>query len=141
MANEISIVKGSFASLIASEAENDGAFCTLSGALSGAITNTAEQSYPLLDFKLDVTAGTFSADDKVHLYRVAGDGTDQAPTATSTHKQQYVGSFTLSGSADEYYLYGVANVDANDKFIWEADVTTSVTAQLYVRARTAAPAA
>ena len=141
MANEMTTVKGSYASLIASEAENDGAFCTISGALSGTVTDATEQTYPLLDFKLDVTAGTFSAGDTVNLYRIPGDGTDQAPTATSTHKHMYVGSFTLSGTADEYYLYGVNNVDANDKFIWEADVATSVTAQLYVRARTAAPAA
>lgn len=140
MANEISIVKGSFASLIASEAENAGAFCTLSAALS-SVLSAALQVYPLLDFKLDVTAGTLSAGDKVHLYRVPGDGTDSAPTADSAYKNQYVGSFILDTNNDEYFLYGVANVDANDKFIWEADVSTSVTAQLYVRARTAAPAA
>lgn len=140
MANEITIKHSAYVSLIASEAENDGAFCTISGALSSAITDTTEQIYPALDFKLDVTAGTFSAGDTVNLYRVPGDGTDSAPTPTSTHKHQYVGSFTLSGSADEYYLYGVANIDKNDKFIWEADVTTNVTAQLYVRARTSVPA-
>lgn len=141
MAGEAITIKGTYASLIASEAENDGAFCTISGALSGTITDADEQLYPLLDFKLDVTAGTFSAGDIVNLYRVPGDGTDVAPTPTSTHKHMYVGSFTLSGTADEYYLYGVANVDANDKFIWEADVATSVTAQLFVRARSAVAAA
>jgi hypothetical protein len=130
-----------YVSLIASEAENDGAFCTISGKISSVITDASEQKYVALDFKLDVTAGTFSAGDTVILYRVPGDSTDQAPTPTSTHKHKYAGTFTLNGSADEYYVRGVPNEDENDKFIWEANVGTSVTAQLYVRARTNAPAA
>jgi hypothetical protein len=131
---DLVVTSGSYTSLIASEAENDGAFCTISGTIASVLAATVED-YPLLDFKLDVTAGTFAADDTVDLYRVPGDGTDQAPTPTSSYLQQYVGSFVLSGSADEYYLYGVNNPDNNDKFIWVPNVTTNITAQLFVRGR------
>lgn len=133
---DVVITSSAYSSFIASEAENDGAFCTISGTVASELAATVED-YPLLDFKLDVTAGTFAAGDTVELYRVPGDsdGPDQAPTPTSSYKHQYVGSFVLSGSNDEYYLYGVPNLDNNDKFIWSPNVTTSVTAELFLRGR------
>lgn len=145
MANEASIAKGSYAALVSSFSIAEGAFSS-AGTLSTAITTAAEQLYPTLDFKLDVNTATgFAAGDSVNLYRVAGDGTDQAPVATSTNKQQYVGSFTIASStADEYYLYGVANVDINDQFMIESDpagTTTTLAGNLLVRARTVKPAA
>lgn len=141
MANEATIVKGSYAQLIASEAEADGAFSTISAALNTILTDGSE-AYPLLDFKLDVTSGTPTENGAVDLYRVPYDGTDQAPTPAGSYLEQYVGSFVLDNASDEYFIYGVPNVDENDKFIWQNnDGSVTLTCTLYVRGRTVAPAA
>lgn len=141
MANEAELVVGTYAQLIASEAEVDGAFCTLSGALNAALTDGSED-YPLLDFKLDVTSGTPTENGTVDLYRVPYDGTDQAPTPAGSYLQQYVGSFVLDNAADEYYLDGVTNVRKTDKFIWQNnDGSATLTCTLYVRGRTVVPGA
>ena len=136
MAGETIIEKGSYTQLIASEAEADGNFCTISSSLDTLVTDGSEL-YPLLDFKLDVTAGTISSGSYVELFRVPMDGTDQAPTPTSAYLQHSVGTFQLlAATQDEYYLFGVPNVDENDKFIWRnMDGTNSLTCTLYVRGR------
>lgn len=140
MANEAEVVVGTYAQLIASEAEADGAFCTISGALNAALTDGSED-YPLLDFKLDVTSGTPVENGPVNLYRVPYDGTDQAPTPAGSYKQMFVGSFIIDNAADEYYLDGVPNVRKTDKFIWENDNGASLTCTLYVRGRSVQPGA
>jgi len=142
MANESIVVTSSYAQLIASEAEVDGAFCTISGALSGTITDATEQKYPLLDFKLDVTSGTPTENGTVDLYRVPYDGTDQAPTPAGSYLQHYVGSFVLDNAADEYFLFGVQNIHTGDKFIWQNnDGSATLTCTLYVRTRGIEPGA
>lgn len=139
MANEAELVVGTYAQLIASEAEVDGAFCTISGALNAALTDGSED-YPLLDFKLDVTSGTPTENGKVLLFRVPYDGTDQAPTPAGSYLQQYVGSFILDNASDEYYLDGVPNVRKTDKFIWQNDDgSVTLTCTLYVRGRSIIP--
>lgn len=138
MANEAELVVGTYAELIASEAEADGAFCTISGALNAALTDGSED-YPLLDFKLDITAGTPIENGPVLLFRVPYDGTDQAPTPAGSYLQMYVGAFIIDNAADEYYLDGVPNVRKTDKFIWQNDNGATLTATLYVRGRTVAP--
>ena len=140
MAGETIVVYGTYTSLIASEAEADGAFCTLSASLDTILTDGTE-NYSQLDFKLDVTSGTPVENGTVHLYRVPMDGTDQAPTPAGSYLQQHVGSFVLDNATDEYYLLGVTNIDENDKFIWQNDQATTITCTLYVRGRTYTTAA
>jgi hypothetical protein len=140
MANEAIIDKGSYTSLIASEAEVDGAFSTISASVDTVLTDGTEL-YALFDFKLDVTSGVPIENGLVHLYRVPMDGTDQAPTPAGSYKPHYVDSFTLDSAVDEYYVFGVPNVDENDKFIWQNDQATTITCTLYVRGRTYAPSA
>lgn len=140
MAGETIVTYGSYTSLIASEAETDGAFCTLSASLDTILTDGSE-NYAQLDFKLDVTSGTPVENGAVHLYRVPMDGTDQAPTPAGSYLQHYVGTFILDNATDEYYLFGVTNIDENDKFIWQNDQATTITCTLYVRGRTYTAAA
>jgi hypothetical protein len=140
MAGEGIVTYGSYTSLIASEAEADGAFCTISASLDTVLTDGTE-NYAQFDFKLDVTSGTPVENGVVNLYRVPMDGTDQAPTPAGDYKPHYVGSFTLDNATDEYYLFGVANIDENDKFIWQNEQATTITCTLYVRGRTYVPAA
>lgn len=140
MANEATITKGSYVSLIASEQELDAAFCTLSGALSGVLS-AAEQTYPTLDFRFTTATDIPTEGGTVNLYRVPSDGTTDSPTPTSAYTKHYVGSFVLDNvAAAAYYLYGVENVSENDKFIWENGNGSTVTGELSVRARTVGPA-
>lgn len=132
---DVVVTSGSYTQLIASEAEADGSFCTISGTIASVLAATVED-YPLLDFKLDVTSGTPTENGQVDLYRVPGDGIDQAPTPAGSYLQHYVGSFVLDNASDEYYIYGVENADNNDKFIWvNNDGSVTLTCTLYVRGR------
>lgn len=135
MAGEVIITKGSYTSLIASEAVADGAFSAVSASVDTVLTDGSE-IYSILDFKLDLTSGTPVENGTVNLYRVSMDGTDQAPTPAGAYAQQYVGSFFLDDATGNYYLSGVTNVDENDKFIWGNDQATTVTCTLFVRGRT-----
>jgi len=135
MAGETVVQYGSYTALIASEAEADDSFSTISASLDTILTDGSE-NYPLLDFKLDVTSGTPVENGEVYLYRVPMDGTDQAPTPAGSYLQQYVATFILDNATDEYYVFGVANIDENDKFIWQNSQATTITCTLYVRGRT-----
>ncbi len=140
--NDMTVSFGSYASAISSEAKADGAFSSVSSDVATVITDSTQQTYPLLDFKLELTTTTPTENGQVHLYRIPGDATDTAPTPAGSYKQQYVGSFTLDNALDDYYLYGVANIDPNDAFILENDDgTATLTWILHMRSRTTTPAA
>lgn len=140
MANEASFTKGSYTSIISSAAIATGAVSAESSSIATAL-GAAEEVYTMLDFKLDVTAGTIVNGAYFNLYRRAGDGTDQAPAVTTSYLQQPVGVFVMSGAADEFYLYGVENCDENDTYYVVNNDAASITCQLFVRARTIEPAA
>ena len=103
MANEAKQATGSYATCIASSSTVDGAFNSGSKTAIGNAIAT-EDLYPLLDFKLDITSGTPGADTTVDVYRRPSDGVDQQPSPSTTYLHEYVGSFALNNSADEYYL-------------------------------------
>jgi hypothetical protein len=141
MADEAELVVGTYAVLIPSEQESDGNFCSISDPLDDDLTDGSED-YPLLDFKLDVTAGTPTENGVIDLYRVPFDDTDQSPTPAGSYLQQYVGSFVLDNAADEYYLLGVPNIHKSDKFIWQNnDGSATLTCTLSVRGRSIKPGA
>lgn len=136
MAGEPINITSSYVSIAAAEQEVDGGFSTLSDSLVSEASLTAnEQKYPLLDFRLITSADTPTAGDTVELYRIPSDGTNTAPLATSTNKREHIGTFTLvATAAEQYFKYSIANVDPNDKFMWEANGST-VTCELSVRTR------
>jgi hypothetical protein len=136
MAGEALVTYGTYTQLIASEAETDGSFSTISASIDTILTDGTE-NYSLFDFKLDITSGTPTENGVVDLYRVPMDGTDQAPTPAGSYLPHHAGSFVLDNATDEYYIYGVPNIDENDKFIWQNnDGSVTLTCTLYVRGRT-----
>ena len=136
MAGEASIVKGSYAVIIPSESKANAAFSSVSLPVATALS-AAEAAYIALDFKLELTTTAPTENGTVNLYRIAGDGTDSAPTPAGSYKQKYVGSFTLDNAVDDYFFYNVPNIDSNDTFILEnEDGTATLTWTLHVRART-----
>lgn len=142
MANESVITKGTYASFFTGSGVADGGFPSISAALNGTVTDATEQLFPLLDFKLAVTSGVPTENATVDLYRVPSDGTDDAPTPVGAYLQQYVGSFVLDDAGTtEYYLYGVSNVDDNDKFIVENNSGATLDFTVSVRARGVEPGA
>jgi len=140
MSGETIIAKGGYTSLVASGSTADDVFSTLSASVDTILTDGSEL-FPLFDFKLDITSGTPAENGIVELYRVPMDGTDQAPTPAGSYLQHLVGKFILDDATDEYYIFGVANVDENDKFIYVNRQATTITAQLYIRGRGWAKAA
>jgi hypothetical protein len=143
MANETIVKRSSYGEMIASEAVATTVYsagaCTPIQSIS-AITTT-EKDYPTLDFKLLISAETITNNEVVNLYRIASDGTNTESSASTTFNGHYVGSFVLEAASTVAYLYGVTNVDPNDKFIWENKSAASITASLQVRTRGIGPAA
>lgn len=135
MAGETIVVLGTFASIETSNAVADGAFSAGTKTSIVSALPATEEDAPLLDFKLDITAGTMSSGDLVHLYFRPSDGADLAPVPATTYKHQYVGTFALDGNADEFFLFGVPNNDKNGTYYWEVDGSTTITAQMYARSR------
>ena len=140
MAGETLRTNGSFTSIIASAAVADDALSAESTAIATALSTGDESDYPLLDFQLHHSATNAATDAYINLYRRSkADGTNQAPAPNTTdYLHDYVGSFRLDGGATGYYyLFGVANDDPSATYYVEnKDGTSSLTMQLYVRART-----
>jgi hypothetical protein len=147
MANEaVTAVSAAWHTVIASSSPADGAFDAAAKTAIGATTLSAtEELYPLLDFHLDISAAATAPTENatVDLYRIANANSAAAPTPAGSYKQQYVGSFVLNDQtgAQDYYIFGVANVDANDTFITQNNSGQTLTYLVAVRTRTIAPAA
>ncbi len=137
MANETIQTTGTYGTAQASSSTADAAIS------AGAVTKIAtavgatEATYPLLDFKVQVSVGTPVAGDTIDIYRRASDGTNQAPIPqTADFLSQYVGSVLLDNQTGYYYLYGVANPDDEDTYYMVNNGGATLTIVLTVRART-----
>ena len=76
MANEAIVTVGSYAEIISTAAVANGVMSAASTSIATALSAT-EEVYPLLDFKLDITAGTAPTLNKTFdLYRRPADGSD-----------------------------------------------------------------
>ena len=140
MANEVVQTTGSYATCIASTSTADTAFNTGTKTAIGSAIAT-EDLFALLDFKLDITSGTPTADTTIDLYRRPSDGTDQQPSPATDYLHEYVGSFVLDNATDEYYLYGIPNPDPNDEYHAHNNSGATLTFSVLVRGRTYEPAA
>lgn len=141
MAGETINERGSWAVVQASDAMATGEFSTgTRTAISAALTTGQESNYPLLDFKLTLTAGTPTDGATMAVYRIPAADTTASPTPddTSVYKAQYVGSFVMMDVAGSvYYLFGVDNADPAATYLLEnLDGTVTLTATLSARART-----
>jgi len=143
MAGETINERGSWATVQASDAMAPGEFSTgAKTAISTALSTGQESNYPLLDFKLEITVGTPTDGDAMHVYRIpSADGSNAAetPDDSSVYKAQYVGSFIMMDVApDQFcYLFGIDNSDPSATYLLEnADGTVTLTAILKARART-----
>lgn len=88
----------------------------------------------LVEFRLQVT-GTPSSAGPVHLYRRRRDGTYDSPVPTPAYRHEYVGTFNLSTTADDYFCGPISNFDPNDHFYWFNDTGSTITATLYGRTK------
>jgi hypothetical protein len=142
MANETIVKRSSYGEMIPSDVVATTAYsdATITPVASISGITTTEKDYPILDFKLKVTAETFADNEVINLYRIASDGTDTEASAAD-YNGHYVGSFVFDVASTVAYLYGVQNIDPYDQFIWENQSANSVTASLEVRTRGVGPAA
>jgi len=136
MAGELINVEGSFATVQASSAVADGAFSAGTRTTITTALGATESTYPILDFKLDITSGTPTENGVVHIYRRSSDGTDESPAPAGSYLQEYVGTITLDNTTDEYYLYGVNNPAPDSTYYWfNDDGAVTLTAALSARGR------
>lgn len=137
MAGEAIDVTGSWETVQAATSTADGVMCT--GArttITVALTGT-EDDYPLLDFKVAVSAGTPVENDNVDIYRRSKADTDESPAPTTTYLNEYVGSMTFDNTAaSEYYLYDVRNADKNATYYMLNNGGATLTIALKARGRT-----
>lgn len=103
--------------------------------IGAALPTGSEKDWFLLDFKLKVTVGTPTENGVVVLYRIPGDGIDDAPTPSGNYLPHRVEQFVLDNATGTYFCYGVANVDPNDRFIIKNSAGATLTLELSVRSR------
>jgi len=126
------------ASSTANGALSTGTRTTISSALTTALGSVTEASYPILDFRLNVSVGTPTENGRVYVYRRSkADGVNESPAPLGSYKPDYVGSFTLDNTASsQYYYYSVNNVDKNATYYLENDDgTNTLTLELSARGR------
>lgn len=138
MAGEAINTKSAYTQIIASGAVGAGAWSADSSAITSVLTTGSEELYPLLDFQLLITSESFADGERIDLYRIPSDGTNEAvsPDDYTSNPPHPVGSFVAEAASAVLYLYGVANVDENDKFKYKNSGASSFTASLKVRSRT-----
>jgi len=143
MANEAEITRTSYATVVASDVVVDGGYSDATRTAIGTAVGAAGADYPLIDFKLSITAGTVTEGGTVDVYRIPSDGTNSSENIEAGYEPHYVGSFILPDTSSTYcYLYGVSNVDSNDEFMWKNnDGANTLTCLLEARTRTIVPGA
>lgn len=137
MAGEAIKVASAYATAQASSAPANGAFA--SGGLTDVVTafGVTVEDYLLLDFRLNVTAGVPTENAIVTIYRIPGDGTNNAPLPAGAYAPHRVGEMVLDNATGYYHLRGVENQDGGDRFVWYNSSGVALTATLEFRARTA----
>ena len=140
---DVILVRGSYATVQAASSTADDTVCAGARTNIGTALAATVEDYPILDFKLTVSVGTPTVNETVEVYRIPDDGTNAAPTTTTTYLEQYVGSFVLIGSAPSqyYYLYGLPNVDQNDEYLMINRGGATLTIALSARGRSSNVAA
>ena len=137
MANETLQAKGSYANILTGASV---ATATLSGESDSITTGiSGEALYPLLDFKITVSAGTPVVGTTIDIYRRPSDGTNDSPApVVADYLQNYAGTVVIDNAAVStyYYLYGVPNPDPADTFYFVHDNGSNLTIALSVRGRT-----
>lgn len=147
MANEaVLTTSAAWHTVIASSSPVDGAFDAATKTAVGATSLSAtEELFPLLDFHLDISAAATAPTENstVDLYRIPNANSAASPTPAGSYKSHYVGSFTLDNitGAQDYYIFGVPNVDVNDTFITQNNSGQTLTYSVALRTRTIEPAA
>jgi len=124
--------------VIASSSPTNGAFdAATKTAINATSLSANEQLYTLLDFHLNHTAGTATENATIDLYRISNADSGSTPTPAGSYKQTRVGRFVLDNVASQHqYIFGVANVDANDKFITQNNGGATLTYSVKLRTRT-----
>ena len=136
MANEALNASGAYTECTASASIASNGFSTAGNTSAIGTAIASVDTYTLVDFQLNVTAGTVSAGDVINLYRRASDGTSQSPIPSSTNKYDYVGSFTINSNSESRYKYSVANPDPNDEYYLENTGAGAITMNMKVRGKT-----
>lgn len=142
MSGESINAKSAYTQIIASGAVASGAWSADSSAITAVLTTGNEKLYPLLDFQLLITSEGFTDGDKISLHRIPSDGTNEAvsPDDYTEAPPHFVGAFVAEANSTALYIYGVPNIDENDKFKYKNGSGASFTASLNTRSRTQAPA-
>ena len=137
MANEAKrTTDGTYATVIASTSTGDGIFNTGTKTDIAAAIGATDEDYAMLDLKIDVTSGSPVADGPIDLFRRAGDGTDQAPVPATDYLYDYIGTVYLDNATDEYFLYGIPNIDGNDEIHAQNNNGVTLTFSVLARGRT-----
>ena len=146
MTGEAIVVRSAYGTAQAAQGStvSNGSFSTGTVTAVASISGITgdQKDFVLLDFRFQVTSGTPTANQPIHIYRRPGDGTNQGPLPSAYESDQFVGMIQLDNAASSYgFLYGVQNVDQNDTFYWLNDNDTAIDGVLSVRTRSAKEAA
>ena len=138
MANETLNAKSAYVEI---EAGASLATATLSGESDSVATalDATEELYPIIDFKVTLSAGTPVVGSIINIYRRPSDGANASPAPVyADFLNNYIGSIVIDNAAATtyYYLYSVDNPDENDTFYFTHDNGSNLTLALAVRGRT-----
>ncbi len=104
-----------------------------------------EKRYVLLDFMLINNGEIVNENGEVHIFKIPRyNGINYSPVPSGNYYGEYVGTFHLTfsavGETQNYYVFGIQNVDPNNQFIifngTEFTGGDIFNASLYVRSRT-----
>lgn len=131
------LVRGAYATVQAASSTANGAVCAGANTDIGTALAATVEDYLLLDFKISVTVGTAVAGGTIDVYRRPSDGTNAAPSPTTTYLQVPVGSIEVDdlAASQYYYIYGVPNVDQNDDYFMVNNGGATLTIALSARGR------
>ena len=140
MADETIGIKTTFVNVCASAVTANQAFNAGTKATLSAGLTAPTDAYALVDFDINVTAGTPTENATIDIYR-QGAANGAAPSPLGAYRQQYIGSVTLDNATGHYYLFGVSNVDW-DTATYHAfnNSGTTLTFEINARTRTWGPA-
>lgn len=107
-----------------------------------ALLAAVEEDYPQFEARLQITAGVPTENNTVDVHLRLGDGTNQEPAPSGAFAQHYVGSIVLDNALGFYFSDAMALLNKNATiYLKSNEAVTTLTATLFIRAKTLGPAA
>lgn len=119
-----------------------GTFVQASSNSFASMLATTEKDYPEFEIKINITSGTPTENNTIEVHLRMSDGTNTEPAPSGNFAPHNIGAVTLDNATGWYFEDGLPILNKNATiYLKSNEASTTLTASVYIKAKTGAPAA